>query len=330
MKAGKWLVPVIVLILIFLSDSFFIVSETEQVVITQLGKPIGKPIKEAGLHFKLPLIQKANFFEKRILKWDGNPTQIPTRDKKYIWIDTTARWRINDPLLFLKRVGTIRTALSRLDGIIDSVVRDHVANSLLVELVRSEGWENAGRSLLESGMADYKILSLIQERSASEPTTISKGREKITREMLADAARLMPEMGIELLDIRIKRINYVDSVQKKVFERMISERKRIAAQYRSEGEGEKAIILGRMQKELARIRSEAYKQSQKIRGDADAKATRIYAEAYSKNPSFYDFYRSLEVYNNFSNPNGIFVFSTKTEAFRYLQGGQDRLRFRGE
>ncbi|HDL89508.1 MAG TPA: protease modulator HflC [Thermodesulforhabdus norvegica] len=322
MQQAKWLIPLTIIVLLLGVDSFFIVDETEQVVITQLGKPVGEPIREAGLHFKLPLIQKAHFFEKRILKWDGNPTQIPTRDKKYIWVDTTARWRIKDPLLFLKRVGTIRTALSRLDGIIDSVVRDHVADSLLVELVRSEGWEKAGKSLIESGTVDYKILSLIQEKSAEEPLTIKKGREKITREMVADAARLMPEMGIELLDIRIKRINYVESVQKKVFERMISERKRIAAQYRSEGEGEKAVILGKMKKELAKIRSKAYKQSQKIRGDADAKATRIYAEAYSKNPKFYDFYRSLEVYNNFTNPNAIFVFSTKTEAFQYLQGAE--------
>ncbi|SFM62673.1 protease modulator HflC [Thermodesulforhabdus norvegica] len=321
MERLKWIIPAIVALLILGADAFFVVDETKQVVITQFGKPVGEPIREAGLYFKVPLIQKANFFEKRILKWDGNPTQIPTKDKKYIWVDATARWRIKDPLLFLKRVGNITTAMSRLDGIIDSVVRDHVANSLLVELVRSEGWENAGKSLLESGLEDYRILELINTRASDEPTIIKKGREKITREMLADAAKLVPEMGIELLDIRIKRINYVESVQKKVFERMISERKRIAAQYRSEGEGEKAIILGRMEKELARIRSEAFRKSQKIRGEADAEATRIYAEAYSRDPEFYDFYRSLQVYSNFENPNGIFVFSTETEAFRYLQGG---------
>lgn len=320
MERLKWIIPAFVIILILGSDAFFVVDETKQVVITQFGKPVGEPIQRAGLYFKVPLIQKANFFEKRILKWDGNPTQIPTKDKKYIWVDATARWRIKDPLLFFQRVGNITTAMSRLDGIIDSVVRDHVANSLLVELVRSEGWENAGKALRESGLEDYRILELITSRTSDEPTVIEKGREKITREMLADAARLVPEMGIELLDIRIKRINYIESVQKKVFERMISERKRIAAQYRSEGEGEKAVILGRMEKELAKIRSEAFRTSQKIRGEADAEATRIYAEAYSKDPKFYDFYRSLQVYSNFQNPNGIFIFSTEAEAFRYLQG----------
>lgn len=321
MERLKWIIPIVVLAFILAFDAFFIVDETKQVVITQFGKPVGKPIREAGLYLKVPLIQKANAFEKRILKWDGNPTQIPTRDKKYIWIDTTARWRIVDPLLFLMRAGTVSTALNRLDGIIDSVVRDHVANSLLVELVRSEGWENAGKALMEDGIEDYRILELIHERTSDEPTIIKKGREKITREMLTDASKLMSEMGIELLDIRIKRINYVESVQKKVFERMISERKRIASQYRSEGEGEKAVILGRMEKELARIMSEAFRKSQKIRGEADAEATKIYADAYSRDSEFYDFYRSLQLYSDFKNPNGVFIFSTKTEAFQYLQGG---------
>lgn len=316
---SRWIIPTLLVALFVVSDGFFVVTETQQVIITQFGRPIGKPITTAGLYFKLPIVQKVNIFEKRVLKWDGNPTQIPTRDKKYIWIDTTARWRIGDPLLFLMRVGTIQTAHSRLDGIIDSIVRDHVANNLLVELVRSEGWENAGRGLIESGdLVDYAIFATAVE--SDEPVKLEKGREKITREMVAAAVPLLKELGIELLDIRIKRINYIDSVQQKVFDRMISERKRIAAQYRSEGEGERAVILGQMQKELARIRSEAFMTAQKIRGQADAEATRIYAEAYGKDPDFFDLSRSLEVYKNFSNPSGVAIFSTKSEALKYLKG----------
>jgi membrane protease subunit HflC len=302
------------------SSALFVVKETEQVVITQLGRPVGEPITRAGLHFKIPLIQKANFFEKRVLKWDGSPNQIPTRDKKYIWVDTTARWRIKDPLLFLQRVGNIPTAMSRLDGIIDSVVRDHVSNNNLVELVRSEGWEEAREKLMEAGLGDYQLLlSTATEADSEMSPVLMKGREKITREMLADAARLVPEFGIELLDIRIKRINYVQSVQQKVFDRMISERKRIAAQYRSEGEGEKAAILGQMERELAKIQSEAYRQAQEIRGKADAEATRIYAEVFGQDPEFYQFYKTLDFYRNYDNSRSLFVIGSDAELFRYLK-----------
>ncbi len=236
-RGAKIGVAVLIVLVIIAGTSFFVVSETQQVVITQLGAPVGQPITEAGLHFKWPIIQTANFFEKRIMKWDGSPNQIPTKDKKYIWVDTTARWRIKDPLLFLKRVGSISTAQSRLDGIIDSVVRDHVSNNDLVELVRSEGWAEAKQKLSEAGIPDFQLMESGFE-TPEQSDHLMKGREKITREMVADASRLIPEFGMELLDIRIKRINYVESVQKTVFDRMISERKRIAAQYRSEGEGE--------------------------------------------------------------------------------------------
>lgn len=302
------------------AGSLFVISETEQVVITQLGRPVGRPITTAGLHFKIPVIQKANFFEKRVLKWDGSPNQIPTRDKKYIWVDTTARWRIKDPLLFLQRVGSVSTAMSRLDGIIDSVVRDHVSNNNLVELVRSEGWEHAREILLDAGLGDYQIMAGDEGEGDPEASmALTKGREKITRDMVADAARLLPEFGIELLDIRIKRINYVQTVQQRVFERMISERKRIAAQYRSEGEGERAAILGQMERDLARIQSEAYRAAEEIRGKADAQATRIYAEAFGRNPEFYQFYQTLDFYKRFDNPRGLFVLGTDAELFRYLQ-----------
>lgn len=314
------IVVVAIVLAVLVGGSLFIVSETEQVVITQWGRPVGRPITEAGLHFKLPIIQKANFFEKRVLKWDGSPNQIPTRDKKYIWVDTTARWRIKDPLLFLQRVGTVTTAMSRLDGIIDSVVRDHVSNNQLVELVRSEGWERARESLLEAGLGDYQIMMGDDAETDPEASTVlAKGREKITREMVADASRLLPEFGIELLDIRIKRINYVQTVQQRVFERMISERKRIAAQYRSEGEGERAAILGQMERDLARIQSEAYRAAEEIRGKADAQATRIYAETYGRNPKFYQFYQTLDFYKRYENPRGLFVMGTDAELFRYLR-----------
>lgn len=301
---------------IFMVSALYIVDETKQVVVTQLGRPVGKPITDAGLHFKVPFLQKANFFEKRVMKWDGRPTQIPTRDKKYIWVDTTARWRIKDPLLFLQRVGSTATALSRLDGIIDSIVRDQVSNNDLEELVRSEGWEEARQKLMEAGLPDLQFLGAFRDTQGDK---LIKGREKITREMLANASNLVPEFGIELLDIRIKRINYVDSVQEKVFDRMISERKRIAAQYRSEGEGERAAVLGQMERELAKINSEAFRTSQELRGKADAEATRIYAEAFGQDVGFFEFYRTLDFYKNFNNPKSSFVLTTEADIFRYLK-----------
>jgi modulator of FtsH protease HflC len=304
---------------IVLFFSVFVVTETEQVVITQLGAPVGEPVTKAGLKFMVPFIQTANYFEKRIMKWDGSPNQIPTRDKKYIWVDITARWRIKDPLLFLKRVGSVPMAHSRLDGILDSVARDYVSNNDLIELVRSEGWEEAGQRLKEAGIPDFQRPDAVGDQAGGMSEHLTKGREKITREMVADAGKLLPEFGMELLDIRIKRINYVESVQKKVFDRMISERKRIAAQYRSEGEGERAAILGQMERELAKITSEAYRKSQEIRGKADAETTKIYAEAFNRNPEFYSFYRSLEVYRDFNSPGSSFVLSTDADVFKYLK-----------
>jgi len=316
-KGIRAAVIVILLVVgVFAVGALFVVDETKQVVITQLGRPVGEPIVEAGLHFKIPLIQKANYFEKRVMKWDGDPTQIPTRDKKYIWVDTTARWRIKDPLLFLKRMGTTSIALSRLDGIIDSIIRDQVSGNRLEELVRSEGWEEARDKLMEADLPDMQFLGAFRD---TEGDKLIKGREKITREMLVNASRSVPEFGIELLDIRIKRINYVDSVQEKVFDRMISERKRIAAQYRSEGEGERAAVLGQMERETAKITSEAFRKSQEIRGKADAEATKIYAGAFEQDVEFYEFYRTLDFYKNFNNPRSSFVLTTEAGIFKYLK-----------
>lgn len=314
----KVLLIILMLVGIVVFSGLYVVDETEQVVITQLGKPVGKPIKKAGIHLKLPFIQTANKFEKRILKWDGSPNQIPTKDKKYIWVDTTARWRIKDPLLFMERVGTIKTALSRLDGIIDSVVRDHVSDNLLIQLVRSEGWKEQEESLSTELLTIEKTATA---KPMDEMTTKNlPGREMITRAMLADASKLVPKYGIELIDIRIKRINYVASVQRKVFDRMISERQRIAAQYRSEGEGEKAAILGKMRKELDRISSEAYKRSQEIKGKADAEVTKIYGDAFGKDPAFYSFFKTLEIYRKYPNKNTSIIITTDSDFYSFLKG----------
>jgi membrane protease subunit HflC len=307
------LLVLIVLVAIVSSGAFYVVGEGEQVVITQFGRPVGDPVKDAGLNFKIPFIQAVNRFEKRLLNWDGSPNQIPTKDKKLIWVDTTARWRISDPLLYLTRVTTKTTALSRLDGIIDSVVRDAVSENDLVELVRSEGWEGAVGALVSDGGYAQKEIEEV-----SRPLEV--GREKITRAMLDSASKLTPEFGIELVDVRIKRINYVDSVLKKVFERMISERKRIAAQYRSEGEGEAARINGEMQKELKRISSEAFRTAQEIRGVADAKATKIYGDAYNQDAEFYSFFRTLEIIRKQDKENTRMILTTDSDFYKYLKG----------
>jgi membrane protease subunit HflC len=307
------LLALIVVAAIVSTGAFYVVNEGEQVVITQFGKPVGEPVKDAGLNFKIPFIQAVNRFEKRLLNWDGSPNQIPTKDKKLIWVDTTARWRISDPLLFLTRVTTKTTALSRLDGIIDSVVRDAVSENDLVELVRSEGWAGAvGEKISDAGYAEKEV------EEVSRPLKV--GREKITRAMLQSASKLTPEFGIELVDVRIKRINYVDSVLKKVFERMISERKRIAAQYRSEGEGEAARINGEMQKELKRISSEAFRTAQEVRGRADAKATKIYGDAYNLDPEFYSFSKTLELYREQEHSKTKMILTTDSDFYKYLKG----------
>ncbi len=315
MKAPKLLIVVVILAIFVASGAFYTVQEGQQAIVTQFGKPIGEPRTTAGLYFKIPIIQKVQYFEKRLLKWDGSPNQIPTLDKKYIWVDTTARYRITDPLRFLQTVATERGALSRLDDIIDSVVRDQVSSNLLVELVRSEGWKIRDRTL-STGRTGEDV------EGASQPVKL--GREAITRQMLAAAEKLTPRYGIKLVDIRIKRINYVEQVRKRVFERMISERQRIAAQLRSEGEGSKAEILGQMEKELARIRSLAYRRAQEIKGQADAEATKIYGEAYGRDPDFYALTKTLDVYQNYPNDDSTLILTTESDFFKYLKGTVER------
>ncbi|PLX96939.1 MAG: protease modulator HflC [Desulfuromonas sp.] len=303
--------PILILLaflaLILLKGGLFVVEEGEQALVTQFGKPIGD-VRQAGIHFKIPVFQEVHRFQKRIMKWDGDPNQIPTKDKKYIWIDTTARWRIVDPLLFFKTVASERGAQSRLDDIIDSVVRDAVSGHFLLELVRGKDYE--------ATEGERELVDL--EGELIDPADLI-GREMILAGILEQARNSTPEYGIELIDVQIKRINYVEQVRKRVYERMISERKKVAAQYRSEGEGEKADILGQMQKELKGITSEAYRRSTEIRGEADAKAAAIYAAAYNKDPEFYSFVRSLESYRKAMGKNARMVLGTDSEFYRYLQ-----------
>jgi len=307
MRTEKWIpIAVVVIIgIIVLSSALYVVDETQQVVITEFGQPVGKPITRAGLYIKKPFIQKVNYFDKRLLVWDGVPTQIPTRDKKYIWVDTTARWRIVDPLKFLQSVGSERGAQARLDDIIDSATRDKITSYPLAEIVR-----NSNREFVTTEV-------FIQKEE--EITNIKKGREAISREILKEAAKLVPQYGIELVDVRIKRLNYVEDVRKKVYTRMISERKRVAEQYRSEGMGKKAEIEGMREKELQKITSEAYKKAEIIKGQADAKATKIYADAFSKDPEFYSFLRTLESYQDTLNEKSIIILTTNSDFYKYIK-----------
>ena len=307
MKIERW-IPIIVVVilgLILVGGSLYTVDQAQQVVITQFGEPIGDPIMEAGLHLKIPFIQKVNYFEKRILAWDGLPTQVPTKDKRYIWVDTTARWKIVAPLTFLQTMGTERTALGRLDDIIDSATRNQITNHLLYELVR-----DSGRKFVETED------SLEIEEEIGE---VKFGREVITRGILAEASKIVPEFGIELVDVRIKRLNYVERVREGVYARMIAERKRVAEQYRSEGQGKRAEIEGRRAKELQRITSEAYRTAQEIKGEADAEATGIYAQAYNKSPEFYSFLRTLEIYEETMDENTLLIMTSDAEFYKYLK-----------
>jgi len=292
---------------IVLFSSFYIVSEMNQVIITQFGEPIGEAVTSPGLHMKVPFIQKTNFFEKRWLEWDGDANEIPTKDKKYIWVDTYARWRISEPLTFFQRVRDERGAHSRIDDIIDGETRNAVANFDLIEIVRSSNREFE----ITEEIAILDIASVIPE--------IETGREKIAQIILEKSSLVTPEIGIELKDIKIKRINYIEDVQRKVFDRMIAERQRIAAKYRSEGDGKSAEIRGQKERELKRIQSEAYRKAQELKGKADAEATKIYAQAYNLDPEFYQFMKTLEVYRTIMDNQTWLILSTDAEFLKYLK-----------
>lgn len=318
MLTGKRVGGLVVLVLLFIliTNSFYKLDESEQAIITQFGKPVGGAVKDAGLHFKIPMIQALHRFEKRILNWDSSADQIPTADKKYIWLDTTARWKIVDPLRFYTSVGNVRGAQTRLDDIIDSASRDVVSSVVLVEVVRDSN------RILELRLETPEEDTVSGGEEEEIETVIEKveiGREQLTKMILERASELVPQYGIELLDVQVKRLNYIEDVRKKVYERMISERQRIASKYRSEGEGKNAEIVGMKDKELNRIYSEAYRKSETIRGEADAQATRIYAEAYNKDPEFYSFLKTLDVYKTTFGENNRVILTTDTELYKYLR-----------
>ena len=311
-RIGTFIGVVIVIFLILLiSGAFYTVREWDQVVITQFGRPIGKPKTDAGLRFKIPFIQEIHRYEKRIMRWDGDPKEIPTRDKRFIYVDTTARWRIVDAQKFLEVLGTYNQAYAKLDDIIDAVLRDYVSSNPLVELVRTTN----EMPTVEEG--EGKVLSPFPEATALE--TVRLGREKITRAILLEASKAMPAFGMDLVDVRIKRINYIERVRTKVYERMVSERKRKAAQFRSEGEGQKAEILGEMDKELKSIISGAYRTAEEIRGEADAEATGIYGDAYGQDPAFYAFFKTLETYKGAAYKNAFVILGTDSDYYRFLK-----------
>lgn len=299
-----------VVIFLLIAQPFYILYEGRQAIITQFGQPIGSAVTRAGLHVKVPFIQKVNYFEKRILEWDGYPTQIPTKDKKYIWVDTTARWRIKDPLKFFQSVYDERGAQARLDDIIDAAVRDAVTSHNLIEIVRSSN------HLVEVFEKQKKEEEFIEEGALER---IKVGREKIREMVLQRAKEDVRRYGVELIDVRIKRINYVEEVRKKVYDRMIAERKRAAERYRSEGKGIQAEIEGRTEKELKQILSQAYKDAQKIKGEADAEAARIYGDAYNKDPEFYSFLKTLQTYKNTVDSNTTIILTTDSEYLKYLK-----------
>ncbi len=296
----------ILLGVVVIYDGFFIVQEGDQAVITQFGAPVGEPKITAGLYLKLPFVQQVNLFDKRIQIWDGDPNQIPTRDKTYVYLDVTARWRIADPLKYMQAVKTETRAQSMLDDIIDGTVRDMVNKNDLIEIIRSSDWS-------EETMTD------ISKSLAGAP---KRGRDVITNYILETAAKATPQYGIELIDVMFKRVNYIESVRVKVYDRMISERKRIAAEKRSTGEGQKAEIIGTVDRELKVITSTAQKDSLAIKGKADAEATRVFGEAYSQNPEFYAFTKTLESYQQVIGDTTSLVLSSDSELFHYLKSIQ--------
>ena len=300
---------IFILALLGLSGALYVVTETQQVVITQFGNPVGDPVDAPGLHFKLPFVQTANFFDKRFLEWDGASNQLPTRDKRFIHVDTYARWRITDPLLFFQRLRDERGAQSRLDDILDGETRNTIANHDLIEVVRTSNRQ-------------FAIADELGESSDEQAEEIAFGRDALAAEVLLAAQGRTTDLGIEILDFRVKRLNYVEEVRREVYNRMISERQRIAEQFRSEGGGEAARIGGERERELRTIRSEAYREAQEIMGAADASAAQIYAAAYNSDADFYRFVKTLEVYRETLRDNTTLLLGTDGEFLRFLKSSR--------
>ena len=312
---NRFMIPAVIaaIAIVIAASSFYTVSEVEQVIVTQFGKPVGAPVTTAGLKFKIPFIQDINPIDKRILEWDGNPSDMPTKDKLYIAVDLFARWRITDPLQYFLRLRDERSAQSRLDDILGSETRNAVAKHELIEIIRTTRDRVPLRDALLTN-AEPGLGSLVP---------IQKGRKLVEREIFVAAAEKVRVFGIELLDIRFKRINYNESVRPKIYDRMISERRQIAERFLSEGNGEAARINGNRLRDLNKIQSEAYRQVEQIRGAADAKATEIYASAYNQSPEaveFYEFTRTLQAYKSIITENTTLVLSTDSDLFKFLKG----------
>lgn len=312
MKSKALIIP-LVIVLFVLYQGIFTVDETQQVVITQFGKPVGDPITEPGLNFKIPFVQTINYFPKNLLQWDGDPSQIPTLDKTYIYVDTFARWKIVDPLKFFQTVNNVVGGLARLDDIIDAAVRNFIASNPLIETVR---WTNRELDVTEEGMDQT-----IHKRVMAEITT---GRQNIVKGILNQANPKLKEFGILLIDVQIKRLNYVEEVRRSVYGRMIAERKQIAERFRSEGEGESRKIEGDRERDLKAITSVAYRKSQEIKGKADAEATLIYARAYNEDPDFYSFLQTLDIYKKTMDEDTTLVLSTDSDFLRYFKSLKER------
>ncbi len=302
-----WLLPAALAALFVLNAAVYTVSETEQVILVQFGRPVSGLVKEPGLHLKLPFVQVVHRFDKRWLEYDGDATEIPTRDKKYIWVDTYARWRIADPLRFYQAVRDERGAQSRLDDIVDGETRNAVASFDLIEVVRS------------SNRAFQTTEELEGIGAAEAMAKITTGRSKIAQVILDKAAKITPEFGIELVDVRFKRISYVETVQQKVFERMISERKRIAERSRSEGQGRAAEIRGQKERDVLAASSSGYRSAQELKGTADGKATAVYARAYNKDAEFYQFWKTMETLHASLDDKTWLVLTTDSELLKYLK-----------
>jgi len=281
------------------------------VVVTQFGKVVGKPVTEPGLNFKVPFVQTATYFPKNLQVWDGDPGQVPTQDKTFIWVDTFARWKIVDPVKYFQTVNNMVSAMGRLDDIIDPAMRNLLTSYRLVESVRES----------DRAMDTFDVMAgeIGQEGDKHSQYTIKVGRREITRKILEQAQPKLEAFGIELVDVKIKRINYVEEVRDAVYGRMIAERKQIAEMYRSEGRGEANNILGDKEKELQKIRSEAYKIAQEIKGAADAEAAQIYSSAYGVDPEFYSFMRTLDVYKASLDKTSTLVLSTDSEFMKYFK-----------
>jgi len=308
-------VVALAVVIYILMGSIYTVSEVEQMIITQFGKPIGEPVTSAGLKMKIPFIQEVNPIDKRVLEWDGPPSDMPTKDKLYISVDLFARWRITDPLQYFLRLRDERSAQSRLDDILGSETRNAVAKHELIEIIRT--------TKDRIPLRDTLLTEAEQAQDMGALVPIQKGRKSVEQEIFAAAAQKVEVFGIELLDIRFKRINYNDSVRPKIYDRMISERRQIAERFLSEGNGEAARIRGNRVRDLNKIQSEAYRQVEEIRGVADAKATEIYANAYNQSPesvAFYEFTRTMQSYRDIIAGNTTLVLSTESDLFKFLKG----------